>query len=107
MPLENYKYQLQCCQGNVNDENDGGDLFYEVYLGPETCYIVRDLKPNYDYSFRVCKYGNEDKVWSLPYIARTTLAPYSKFHSFAFNYELPLNLKHLLCDRMGQHKRKL
>lgn len=73
--FEGVKFQLQCCPGNVDDDSFSGE-YYDVYVGPETCYIVRNLKPNVDYTFRVCQFGAEDKDWSLPYVARTTITPY-------------------------------
>ncbi|XP_046405509.1 cytokine receptor-like factor 3 isoform X2 [Ischnura elegans] len=48
--------------------------FHDMYRGPETEHLVRDLKPGEQYTFRVCcrvEGDTEWSAWSLPRVAAT------------------------------------
>ncbi|XP_071443717.1 cytokine receptor-like factor 3 isoform X2 [Hetaerina americana] len=48
--------------------------FHDMYRGPETEHLVRDLKPGEQYTFRVCcrvEGDTEWSAWSLPRVAVT------------------------------------
>ncbi|KAG8430630.1 hypothetical protein GDO86_020250 [Hymenochirus boettgeri] len=53
--------------------------FEDVYVGPETEFIVLQIDPCVDYQFRVCARGDgrqEWSPWSVPQTGYTTLVPH-------------------------------
>lgn len=51
-----------------------------MFLGNEIQFLAKDLRPNQDYSFRVCcKYESNSiwSPWSLVQVAQTKISPYT------------------------------
>uniref|UniRef100_UPI00398F544A cytokine receptor-like factor 3 n=1 Tax=Pristiophorus japonicus TaxID=55135 RepID=UPI00398F544A len=63
------EYRLQFCKNTICH-------FEDVYIGPDTEFVVLHLDPNIGYTFRVCarREGRmEWSPWSIPQTAHTTL----------------------------------
>ncbi|KAK6168986.1 hypothetical protein SNE40_020124 [Patella caerulea] len=70
------EFCLQYSSGNIKSNTDSKATFHTAYVGPNTGHIVKHLRPNKQYSFRVR--GRQDgshewSVWSVPYTAITTI----------------------------------
>ncbi|KAL4240854.1 Cytokine receptor-like factor 3 [Mactra antiquata] len=71
------EFCLQYCYGQTTALDCGKSTFHTVYCGPETSYLVRRLRPNASYSFRVkCRSDDEWSVWSVPKVASTSINHY-------------------------------
>ncbi|XP_046688934.1 uncharacterized protein LOC124374831, partial [Homalodisca vitripennis] len=55
-------------------------LYRDVYRGPDTSCVVRDVRPGAPYTLRVCGCGEQGQwgAWSLPRLATT--------HQLAFRW---------------------
>ncbi|XP_043571063.1 cytokine receptor-like factor 3 isoform X4 [Chiloscyllium plagiosum] len=63
------EYRLQFCKNSTCQ-------FDDVYIGPDTEFVVLHIDPNVDYMFRVCARGEgrmEWSPWSIPQSGYTTL----------------------------------
>ncbi|KAJ8920490.1 hypothetical protein NQ315_005359 [Exocentrus adspersus] len=73
------EFKLQRAFGDVIKEKHLLVNFHDCYLGQETQFLVKDLKVDQPYSFRVCcKFeGNPEwSPWSLPQVKCTSLKPF-------------------------------
>ncbi|XP_069785952.1 cytokine receptor-like factor 3 isoform X2 [Narcine bancroftii] len=64
------EYRLQFCKSSSGH-------FEDVYLGPDTEFVVLHIDPHVGYIFRVCARGEgrrEWSPWSIPQTAHTTLS---------------------------------
>uniref|UniRef100_A0A1B6C3U2 Fibronectin type-III domain-containing protein n=2 Tax=Clastoptera arizonana TaxID=38151 RepID=A0A1B6C3U2_9HEMI len=79
-PLDVQKFCLEVAVGSHPAANHRHTqaTYREVYVGPDTCYLVKDLHPKQSYTLRVrCKAEDgEWSAWSLPRVACTNLAPF-------------------------------
>ncbi|EEZ97840.1 Cytokine receptor-like factor 3 [Tribolium castaneum] len=74
------EFRLQRAFGDVISEKHLEINFSDCYVGAETQFLVKDLRPNQLYSFRVCcKFeGSSDwSPWSLSQVTRTSIKPFS------------------------------
>lgn len=75
--LEVVEYCLQYCSGEVTACNSGKATFHTVYTGPHSSYLVRKLRTDMPYSFRVrCRSEDRWSIWSVPQVARTHIPHY-------------------------------
>ncbi|KAH3863853.1 cytokine receptor-like factor 3 [Dreissena polymorpha] len=77
--LEVSEYQLQYCYGAVNAIEADKATFHSAYMGPQSSFLVRKLRANTPYSFRVCcRVEGETyaSVWSVPRVAATSITHY-------------------------------
>lgn len=76
-----HAFRLQYAYGDIrNQPHLMGTNFHDVYEGPDTQYLVRDLRPSTSYTFRVCclAEGESDwSAWSLPRIGSSSITPFS------------------------------
>lgn len=71
------EFRLQYCYGQVTAWNAGKTSFHTAYTGPNTSHLVRRLRTNVPYSFRVsCRVGDHWSIWSVPQIAVTHITHY-------------------------------
>lgn len=75
-----HSFRLQYAYGDIRDQPHLMNTnFHDVYEGPDTQYLVRDLRPNNLYTFRVCCLveGESDwSAWSLPRVGSSNITPF-------------------------------
>ncbi|KAJ8883733.1 hypothetical protein PR048_015587 [Dryococelus australis] len=75
-----HSFRLQLAYGDVRGQDHlVASNFHDVYVGPESQYLVRDLQPNVPYTFRVCcraEGASGWSAWSLPRVAVTLQPPF-------------------------------
>ncbi|XP_064619613.1 cytokine receptor-like factor 3 [Lineus longissimus] len=70
------EFLVQYGSGNLTETENNNGNFCDVYQGPNTSSIVRNLKPNRPYTFRVsCRGDNKGRwsPWSKSVVASTSL----------------------------------
>ncbi|KAK7863037.1 hypothetical protein R5R35_010779 [Gryllus longicercus] len=73
-------FRLQMAYGDMASRNSLLESnFHDVYQGPETQHLVRDLRQGEPYTFRVCcrvEGDTEWSAWSLPHVASSNQEPF-------------------------------
>lgn len=75
------EFLVQYGSGNLTETENNNGNFCDVYQGPNTSSIVRNLKPNRPYTFRVsCRGDNKGRwsPWSKSVVASTSLHHHGK-----------------------------
>ncbi|KAE8739490.1 hypothetical protein FOCC_FOCC014986 [Frankliniella occidentalis] len=76
-----HAFRLQYAYGDIRNQPHLMDTnFHDVYEGPDTQYLVRDLRPSSTYTFRVsCLVEGESdwSAWSLPRVGSSNITPFS------------------------------
>ncbi|XP_056632696.1 cytokine receptor-like factor 3 [Diorhabda sublineata] len=78
------EFRLQVVMGDIQKDKHLVNNFKDIYKGLDNQYLLKDLKVNEPYSFRVCckfEGTTEWSPWSLPQVTTTTL----KHFSWKFN----------------------
>lgn len=73
------EFRLQRVFGNVLTDKHLTANFVDCYTGPETQHLVKDVRVNQQYSFRVCcKFEGAAtwSPWSLTQVAMSTIEPF-------------------------------
>lgn len=76
---EAFEFRLQYSKGDARKMEHIFFKFVDVYSGPETSFLVKDLVPDMLYSFRVCSRVDRSNcwsAWSIPYVTGTSLSPF-------------------------------
>lgn len=79
--------------GSYKDTNEPNAVFHTAYIGSSTCHLVKHLRTQTPYTFRVCGRGEAStpwSAWSVPKIAATTILHYRM--SFSYTVTLSLTL---------------
>lgn len=79
-PVDVQSFLLQMAVGSYPGvkQSNSEARYRDVYSGPETTYMIRDLYPGQHYTLRVCCKTEDGKwsAWSLPHVAVTNIKPY-------------------------------
>ncbi|XP_075230786.1 cytokine receptor-like factor 3 [Lycorma delicatula] len=80
-PVDIQSFRLQIAVGDYPDANQNhtNAKYRDIYEGMDSAYLVRDLKTNQPYTFRVCCQESGSKcwsAWSLPKVATTHIPPF-------------------------------
>ncbi|XP_045214073.2 cytokine receptor-like factor 3 [Mercenaria mercenaria] len=71
------EFRLQYCNGQTTAWDAEKCTFHSVYTGPNTSYLVRRLRTNKQYSFRVsCRIEDHWSIWGIPRVAKTLITHY-------------------------------
>ncbi|XP_060581316.1 cytokine receptor-like factor 3 isoform X2 [Ruditapes philippinarum] len=71
------EFRLQYCYGEITAWDVGKATFNTVYTGSNTTHLVKRLRYNMPYSFRVsCRIDDHWSTWSVPRVAQTRIPPY-------------------------------
>ncbi|CAG5119599.1 unnamed protein product, partial [Candidula unifasciata] len=76
---EMYEFWLQYAMGGYKNLNDSNAVFHTAYVGTSNSYLVKHLRTNTAYTFRVCGRGESATPWSawgVPKVASTSISHY-------------------------------
>ncbi|XP_059174464.1 cytokine receptor-like factor 3 [Physella acuta] len=77
--VEINEFWLQYAMGSYKDTNEPNAVFHTAYTGSSTSHLVKHLRTQTPYTFRVCGRGEAStpwSAWSVPKIAATTILHY-------------------------------
>uniref|UniRef100_A0A0B7ANT8 Fibronectin type-III domain-containing protein n=1 Tax=Arion vulgaris TaxID=1028688 RepID=A0A0B7ANT8_9EUPU len=76
---EMYEFWLQYAMGGYKNLNDSNAVFHTAYVGTSNIYLVKHLRTQTAYTFRVCGRGESDtpwSAWSVPRVSTTSISHY-------------------------------
>ncbi|KAG8264904.1 Cytokine receptor-like factor 3, partial [Homalodisca vitripennis] len=81
--VDDHTYLLQLAAGfhPTPVPNRSAAVYRDVYRGPDTSCVVRDVRPGAPYTLRVCGCGEQGQwgAWSLPRLATTHQLAFRKW----------------------------
>ncbi|RUS85103.1 hypothetical protein EGW08_007155 [Elysia chlorotica] len=73
------EFWLQYAKGSHKELNPTNAVFHTAYVGTSTCYVVKHLRTQTAYTFRVCGRGESHtpwSAWSVPRVSATSIEHY-------------------------------
>lgn len=89
-----FEFWLQYAMGGYKNLNDSNAVFHTAYVGTSNSFLVKHLRTNTAYTFRICGRGESETPWSawgVPKVASTSISHYRECYVKLWSYGFVVN----------------